>query len=193
MYSFETLHPDREFINGKSVAYWLGTLRQDLPAKLRAPKALASAMSFHFDIEGQAWDEEHLRSTPELLFEVFAPIAPVTLAEAWAPFPYACAALGAPLEAAIDETSGWDRPAFAIFRKPDALACPYPRGIHEKHFRRLLNLVAGVEDKGDRILLVAKPGWSYRSCPRMSAHVKTIMQFVGYRYLERRTWPWWRF
>jgi hypothetical protein len=192
MYAFQELHPDREFINGKSVAYWLGILKKDLPAAFHTPKALAAAMSFHFDIEEQAWDVEHIRSTPDLLFEIFAPIAPVSLAEAWSPFPFAVSALGSPLEAAIDEGSGWHRPAFAIFRNPEGLVLPCPTDHHERHFRRLLGLVADSAGSGDRVLLVAQPGWSYDDCDRMTTHVKKLMYAVGYQCVERRNWPWWR-
>jgi hypothetical protein len=192
MYAFDELHPDRDFINGKSVAYWLGVLKKDLPTEFHSPKALADAMSFHFDIEEQAWDAEHIRSAPSLLFDVLRPIAPVSLAEAWSPFPYAISTLGSPQEAGIDTRSGWLRPAFAIFPRPAQLVCPPPTNVHEKRLMRLLGLVVDSAGSVDRVLLVAQPGWSYDDCPRMPAHVKALMHEVGYQCVERRDWPWWR-
>lgn len=62
MYSFDELHPRREFINGRSIAYWLGAVRSPLPTGFASAKQLAAAMSMHYDIEEQACDEEHLRT-----------------------------------------------------------------------------------------------------------------------------------
>jgi hypothetical protein len=192
MYSFETLHPDREFLNGRSVAYWIGALNCPLPQKYRDPAVLAAAMSFHFDVEEQAWDEQHIRTEPELLFDVFAPVAPVSLSEAWSPFPFTEAALGTPEEAGLDETSTWHRPAYAVFTVPPAWKVPPVTNAHERHFAKLLCGAANAAGT-KRLLVVAQPGWSYNSCGRMPRTVTPVMRSVGYLVTERRSWPWWMF
>ena len=115
MYSFDELHPRRDFINGRSVAYWLGVLRKSLPEEFTSARKLGAAMALHYDIEEQACDEEHLRTAPDLLFDVFSPIAPVSLAEGWSPIPLACALAGSPILHDIDTKYDWGRAAFVIF------------------------------------------------------------------------------
>jgi hypothetical protein len=175
-----------------SVAYWFGFLKQDLPSDLLEAKRLKSCMTLHFDREEQAWDENHIKSGLHDIFDYFQPIAPVSLAELWSPFPMAIQLLGKPIHSGTSEDS-W--PAYAVFAVPEEPARrSSPSSVHAKHFARLTNLciTAAKERHSSQILLVAMHGWSYRDARRMTTHVRNIMGFAGYRFAERRIFPWWK-
>ena len=55
-------------------------------------------MSFQFDVEEQAQNMKTLIGDAELIPSVLIPIAPVTLALQWSPFPVAIEALGLHLD-----------------------------------------------------------------------------------------------
>lgn len=168
MYLFDELHPRREFLNGRSIAYWLGAVRSPLPTSFASATQLAAAMSTHYDIEEQACDEEHLGSVPELLFDVFMPVAPVSLAEAWSPIPLACQLLGSPAIHGIDQSTDWHRPAFGVFGSTFLGESDYgPTMEHDRHAFRLLRFACAraLEQECD-VLLVAQPGWSFKHCKK---------------------------
>jgi len=179
----------------KSLAYWVGTLREPLPPRLNDPAKLKACMALHFDREEQARDEDHIRAGLYDIFDIFRPVAPVAVSEGWSPFPLALTLLGNPTSFGIkaDAESGW--PAFGVFQVPRLeLAKVMARGPHEKHFARVIQFaVEAAKDSSLReLLIVAAPGWSFRDVRRMPKQARQVMCFAGYREQERRVWPWWR-
>src|SRR5688572_23809257 len=78
-------------------AYWLGVLSNpSAHVALDADEACA-VMSYQYGSEEQAIDEDGLRGYPDIIPAVLHPVAPVTLALRWSPFPSAIDALGAPV------------------------------------------------------------------------------------------------
>lgn len=187
MYSFEELKPDKW---SKSLAYWIGTLHKPLPEAFTTADALASAMSLHFDIEEQCCDEEHLRTEPDLLFDIFRPIAPITLAERWSPIPMLVTLFENPIQHGTDLTRDETLPAFAVFN-PTYLGDSefVPGNVHERHAYYLARLAASrAEEEKARILIVAKPGWSYSHAKEegfMNPQCALFMHRVGYMFTER--------
>jgi hypothetical protein len=189
MYPFEELEPDKESLC-TSLAYWIGTLHKPLPKSFATAPALASAMSLHFDIEEQCCDEEHLRTAPDLLFKIFRPIAPVTLAEKWCPIPMLVRLLENPIQHGADSTGERRRPAFAVFNPIYLGNSDFtPGNIHERHAYYLARLSASrAEEEKAKILIVAQPGWSYfhaRESGFMNPHSALFMHRAGYMFTER--------
>jgi hypothetical protein len=190
MYSFEELEPDKESWC-TSLAYWIGTLHKPLPKSFVTASALASAMSHHFDIEEQCCDEDHLRTAPDLLFKVFRPIAPVTLAEKWSPIPMLVRLLENPIQHGADLTKKGMRPAFAVFNPVYLGDSEFvPSDPHERHAYYLARLSASrAKEEKARILVVAQPGWSYShardEAGLMNPDSALFMHRVGYMFTER--------
>ena len=189
MYPFEILEPESDSWC-TSLGYWIGTLHKKLPPSFANADSLSMAMSLHFDIERQAWDEEHLRTSPELLFDVFKPIAPVTLTERWSPIPALIDMFENPVEHGANLTQQGMRPAFAIFNPVYLGDSEFrPTNPHERHAYFLARLAASSAlDTKSRILVIAQPGWSYESeveAGFMNPTSALFMHRVGYIYTER--------
>ena len=190
MYDFDQLHPKREFINGRSVAYWIGALRGDLPAKYSTARDLAAAMSLHYDVEEHAGDSDQIRSSPDLIFDLFMPVAPVTLAESWSPVPLLCELLGTPKHHDLDQKYDRGRAALTVFESTFLGEGDYnPKHEHDAHCFRLLRYACSraLEVEGD-VLLVVKQGWSYshwKKSGAVSEDIALIMRSVGYVYVDR--------
>lgn len=190
MYPFAELEPDQESWC-TSLAYWIGTLHRPLPKSHATADALAAAMSLHYDIEEQCCDEEHLRTTPELLFKVFRPIAPVTLAEKWCPIPLLVRLLESPIQHGANLSGKSMRPAFAVFNPIYLGDAEFtPADVHERHAYYLARLAASrAQEEKAKVLVVAQPGWSYSSAREeaglMNPHAALFMHRVGYMFTER--------
>jgi hypothetical protein len=188
MYAFKELKPGSNWCT--SVAYWIGTLHRPLPKSHSTSASLAAAMSMHFDIEEQCCDEEHLRTTPELLFEVFRPVAPVTLSERWTPFRMFLTLFENPIRHGVDTEKQFRRSAFAIFNPVYLGDSEFrPKNRHEEHALFLARLAASrAEEEKAKILVVAQPGWSYShafEAGLMNPQSALFMHRVGYIYTER--------
>lgn len=189
MYTFEELEPDKESLC-TSLAYWIGTLHKPLPNAFATAQALASAMTLHFEFEEQCEDEEDLRTSPDLLFKVFRPIAPITLAEKWSPIPMLVRLLENPIQHEIDLNKTGRRPAFAVFNPVYLGDSEFvPSNTHERHAYYLARLSASrAMEEQARILVVVRPGWSYSSAREagfMNPDSALSMHRAGYMFTER--------
>lgn len=194
MYSFVELEPDPKSWC-TSLAYWIGTLHKPLPRSFSTAPALASAMSLHFDIEEQCCDEEHLRTSPDLLFKVFRPIAPITLAERWSPMPMLVRLFENPVQHGAELSKKGMRPAFAVFNPVYLGDSEFnPSDAHERHAYYLARLAASrAQEEKARVLVVAQPGWSYseaREAGYMNPQSALFMHRVGYLFTERLPLQW---
>jgi hypothetical protein len=174
-------HYDFEHLNAVSAgrgfttfAYWLGVLT-DSPAYLRcrADDACA-AMSYQYDLEEQAWKFDDLLNFRDIFPFDFEPVAPVTLALHWSPFPAAIAALGAPVY--VDR--GKYGKVLTLFRP---LRPPTFRATtdDERHFQFLLShgYERAIRVNG-LIMLTGSPGWTYSS-PDLIANNPRLQQLLG--------------
>ena len=190
MYSFEELQPAGDSWC-TSLAYWIGTLHQPLPVSFATAADLAAAMSLHLDLEEQCWNEQGLRTSPDLLFDVFRPIAPVTLAEKWCPLPLFVRLLGDPIQQGADMSQNDMRPAFAVFDPVYLGDLEFvPGNVHERHAWYLARLSASrAKREKARILVVAQPGWSYSDARDhagfMNPDSALAMRRAGYVFTER--------
>lgn len=189
MYSFEEIYPDDENERPCSFAYWLCRLRKEPKGFEMLADNLQRVMSFHYDVEEQAYTPEMLNSSPKLIPKYLAPIAPVTLAAGWSPFPMARAILGRPEQRGIAPKGSFHRGAFAVW-KPRYLGMDdLPKmTAHEKHFVFLLRLAASAALAAKcRILLVGSPGWSYEHAVKnyMNPETSVLMHEAGYLFTER--------
>lgn len=140
-------------------AYWLGVLSDPTNKFARDADEACAAMSYQYDVEEQATELDSLRGYREIIPSIFQPVAPVTLALRWSPFPAAFAALGQPVYA--------DRADFAntlaVFRPVEAPAFPATTP-DEHHFHFLLTHTCERAIRAKRwVLLAGSPGWSYTS------------------------------
>jgi hypothetical protein len=184
MYSFSELCPNSDFEWNNSFAYWLCRLhREPKPSEFTAER-LKRAMSHHFDVEEQAYEPKQLNSPPDLIPKVLTPIAPVTLALRWSPFPMTHSVLGEPVVHARDREA-----VFAVWNPrylgADSLQAT---SADESHFVFLLKLAASAAIAGkSKILLVGSPGWSYSPAVGhfMNPGTALMMHDAGYLFTER--------
>lgn len=186
-FDFETLKAESFGVDAAwltTFAYWLGALADPTSEFARDAEDSCAAMSCQYDIEEQAFVIDDLRSRPELIPKIFRPVAPVTLALRWSPFPAAIAALGAPVHI--------DRGAFsrilAIFRPVDspALSAATP---DERHFGFLLRHACERAFRAKSwILLTGAPGWAYESEDLITGdrHRQKLMADFGFVSQSRR-------
>jgi hypothetical protein len=182
MYSFTELHPHQGKGFPDSFAYWLCCLHKE-PKDFSAGN-LKSAMSYHFDVEEQAYTPKMLNSRPELIPKCLTPIAPVTLAPQWSPFPMAVSILGKPEQHGSDSGS-----AFAVWTPRylggDEVAT---KTTDEAHFLFLIRLATSAARASKcRVLLVGSPGWCYRTAAKryMNPDTAVMMHDAGYLFTER--------
>ena len=77
-------------------AYWLLAERKTLPESEFTLENIKGWMSYHYDIEEQAYTSKMLQTNKRLLKHL-QPVSPVTLTERWSPFSLACDILGNPI------------------------------------------------------------------------------------------------
>lgn len=170
-------------------AYWVFVERKQLPKDAGKLDALMSWMSYHYDVEEQAYTPKMLRTNKELLPKYVRLIAPVTLAERWTPFAQAIEILGQPIRAERGE--GSDSSAICTFA-PQVLGLSQPedRSEHVRHFVFLLRLACSVarQEKGC-VTIIGSPGWSYRGWKdnfyMMNSNTALLMHEAGYLYTDR--------
>jgi hypothetical protein len=174
--------------NYSSFAYWILVERKPLPDDLTTPNSLCSWMSYHYDVEEQAYSAEMLQTNDKLLPDYVRLIAPVTLAEKWTPFSVAQLALGPPDNAS--RTNASRSAAVAVWQpKPLDGFKLNSRNRHARHFVDLLKLACeiAIQESG-RVIIVGEPGWSYKHWEqgdRMASHTVELMKAAGYLYTDR--------
>ncbi len=184
MYSFAELHSNKGDGLPDSFAYWICRLHKQPKPDLFCTERLKSAMSYHFDVEEQAYTPKMLRSPPNLIPNYLTPIAPVTLALKWSPFPMAISILGQP-----ESHGSSDGAAFAVW-SPRYLGADDTdtTTTDEAHFLFLLRLAASAAMAAKcRVLLVGSPGWSYTHAlgRYMNPDTAIMMHEAGYLFTER--------
>ena len=189
-FDFETLKAASvgAFVDGgcwvTTFAYWLGVLSDPSITFARDADEACSTMSFQYDIEEQATDFDGLRSNHEIMPEVFQPVAPVTLALHWSPFPAAFAALGQP----IHTDRGSYAKALAVFRPVEAPAFP-ATSDDERHFLFLLRHACNRAFHSQRwVLLAGSPGWNYTSEDLIAEKpdLQQLMSDFGFVFYTRK-------
>ena len=170
-------------------AYWVLVERKPLPKNSASLDSLNSWMSYHYEVEEQAYKSRMLRTNKDLLPKFIRLIAPVTLAERWTPFAEASAALGKPLRA--ERGQGTHAPALGIWKPQFLGGCRAgDPSEHVRHFVFLLRLACSValQEKG-RIIIIGSPGWSYSSWRNrffmMNPDTAVLMHEAGYLYTDR--------
>ena len=119
----------------------------------------------------------------ELIPSVFIPIAPVTLALRWSPFPVAIEALGPSIH--IDAKGGNVLAAFNPMNHPKATGSTND----ERHFDFLLQYVCTQAIQANAlVLLVGSPGWDYESENFIDERpdLKNLMREFGFIYTNRK-------
>lgn len=166
-------------------AYWLGVLSDPASGIARDGKEVGSVMSCQFDLEEQACELDDLRSNPDFIPSIFQPLAPVTLALRWSPFPTALASLGEP----IHIHSGKFAKTVAIFRPVERLAFSHASNGDERHFQFLLGHANERAIRTKRWVMIAgSPGWSYDSEDLIAGdrELHQLMAEFGFVYFARK-------
>lgn len=140
-------------------AYWLGVLSDPSAQIARDADEACAVMSYQYDSEEQAIDEDGLRGYADIIPSVLHPVAPVTLALRWSPFPSAIAALGAPVH--LHRADYGD--ALAVFRPVESPSFA-AESADQRHFLFLLQHCCARAARRKRwVFLTGSPGWSYTS------------------------------
>lgn len=167
-------------------AYWLGVLSDpSAQVALDADEACA-VMSYQYGSEEQAVDEDGLRGYPNIIPTVVHPVAPVTLALRWSPFPSAITALGTPVHLHCADYGK----TLAIFR-PVENSSFSAESADERHFLSLLQHCSTRAAHSKRwVFLTGSPGWSYNSedfiaKSRKLRRLMTDFGFVAYARTPR--------
>jgi hypothetical protein len=179
--SLNQAHGSEDWCN--TFAYWLLVLKDPQNVYAREVEDVCAAMSFQFDVEDQAQDMATLISDAESIPSIFIPIAPVTLALQWSPFPAAIEALGPPLH--LDAEAG------EVLAVLNPLAQPKATGSNpdERHFAFLLQQVCSrAIELGSLVLLVGSPGWDYKSEDFIDEQpdLQNLMREFGFAYTHRK-------
>ena len=164
-------------------AYWVLTLQNPENPFAREATEACAVMSFQYDVEDQAQDKEMLIGDHNLTPAVFTPIAPVTLALRWSPFPAAIATLGQPTHIDINKGN-----ALAIFA-PSAKARGLGLTSDQKHFDFLLEHARNRAIQTNAlVLLVGSPGWAYNSEDFLQGgpEIRKLMNDFGFVYTLRK-------
>lgn len=170
-------------------AYWVIVEKRALPKEAATLESLKRWMSYHYDVEEQAYTSKMLRTNKELLPKYVRLIAPITLAERWAPFSKAVEILGRPIRA--ERSEGFHAAAICTFEPKFLGSClPEDRSEHVRHFVFLLRIACSValQEKG-RVTIIGSPGWSYSSWKdqvyMMNPDTALSMHEAGYLYTDR--------
>lgn len=164
-------------------AYWLLVLKDPQNVYAQDAEEACAAMSFQFDVEDQALDTEMLIGDAALTPSVFTPIAPVTLALQWSPFPLTIKILGTPLH--LDAKAG----KVLAFFNPLAQSKAAGSNTDERHFAFLLQHVCRRAIELDSlVLLVGSPGWDYESEGLIDEQpgLQNLMREFGFVYAHRK-------
>ncbi|GAA4495715.1 hypothetical protein GCM10023172_07870 [Hymenobacter ginsengisoli] len=163
-------------------AYWLLILHDPSSIYARNADEAQSIMSYQYDVEDQG-NLEGEGPDGKLFPNVFMPIAPVTLALRWSPFPAAMQNLGQPLH--LDKHQG---DALAVFA-PQLVDEATASTPDEKHFNFLLrHACARAAAEKALVLLVGSPGWSYDSEDYLESEpeIRQLMHETGFIYTLRK-------
>ncbi len=164
-------------------AYWLLVLKDPQNVYAKGAEEACATMSFQFDVEEQAQDMEMLIGDAGLIPSVFIPIAPVTLALQWSPFPAAIEALGPPRY--LDTKAGKVLATFNSLAQPKLISF----SPDERHFAFLLQHVCSrAIESGSLVLLVGSPGWDYESddFTNEQSDLQNLMREFGFIYTHRK-------
>ena len=164
-------------------AYWLLVLHDPQSTYAKNAIEACAVMSFQYDVEGQVHNSEMLIGNSELIPSVFLPIAPVTLASRWSPFPAAIEALGKPLH--VNTHRG---KTLAVFEAGEYNLISGSTA-DEKHFGFLLQYAHNKSiTSNSLLLLVGSPGWDYDSDGYLeeSPEIQALMQDFGFVYTLRK-------
>ena len=126
---------------------------------------------------------EMLIGDAELISSVFIPIAPVTLALQWSPFPVAIESLGPPLH--LDTKAG---KVLATFN-PLVNSKVVGFSPDERHFAFLLRHVCSrAVESSSFILLIGSPSWDYDSEGFIDEQpgLRNMMREFGFVYTHRK-------
>ena len=165
-------------------AYWLGVLSDPSSKFCRDAGDACSAMSLQYDVEEQASTLENLRGRREIIPAIFHPVAPVTLALRWSPFPAAFAALGEPVQLHQGKVST----TLAVFRPVESPMFSATTA-DERHFQFLLSHVCERAIRTKRwVLLIGCPGWSYDSEDFIAndSELQKLMSNFGFVFYARK-------
>ncbi len=161
-----------------TLAYWIGVLT-DIRSKIatNAEEACA-AMSHQYNVE----EQDNLCGYPEYVPDIFRPIAPVTLALKWSPFPLALDIMGEPL---TFDSGGYGARLFAF--QPTSKKNVSPFGSADtRHFIFLLESAIRRARLDDYVLLCGSPGWSYLNADCIYRSTRRLMRDFGFVYQERK-------
>lgn len=163
-------------------AYWLLVLHDSSSLYARDAYKAQGVMSHQYDVEEQG-NLEGEGPDGSLVPEVFVPIAPVTLALRWSPFPAAIEALGQPIHADVNRGD-----ILAIFT-PQILPQVLGSTLDKQHFSLLLHhaCVRALKENA-LVLLVGSPGWSYDSEDFLEEEpeIRKLMDDLGFAYTLRK-------
>ena len=175
-----TLHAN--YMRGASwcttFAYWLGVLFDRESGFAKSAEAAQNAMSYQHDVEEQAYELDHLRGDEELIPSIFMPVAPVTLALEWSPFPAIGSALGEPV---FSDSGNYSKVSAAFHPAVDPSFAA--SSDDERHFLRLLRGASVRAAEQDALVfMVGSPGWSYKSRDHIASddQLRELMSEFGF-------------
>lgn len=181
---FATLNQQAGFAAwNNTFAYWLLVLHDPGSPYARTAEEAQAAMSFQYDAEEQAVEAEEIASDTDLIPSVFVPIAPVTLALGWSPFPAASELLGLPLHGDVRQGS-----VLAVFA-PQQLTETAGLAPDARHFSFLLQQACARASRANAlVLLVGSPGWDYEEAGYLAENFvsQRAMQAFGFVHTLRR-------
>lgn len=165
-------------------AYWVGVLSDPSTKFAREADEACPAMSYQYDVEEQAQEIDSLRGYRDVIPSVFHPVAPVTLALRWSPFPAAFTALGEP----VHTNRGTFAKTLAVFRPVESPSFPVTTA-DERHFQFLLSRACERAIRTKRwVLLAGSPGWSYTSKDYIAddPDLQQLMADFGFVFYARK-------
>lgn len=167
-------------------AYWLCAVERD--TSLPPSDVLASEMSVRYEIEDQVIDPNGFDEIQSIVPAPLLPIAPITLAHRWSPFPAAAKLLGDEVTAKWEEN---EHRAFGyVIWRPQWLGDAPTRAAsrNEAHLRFLLGIAACKAEIMERdLFLFGQIGWSYKGEEDAPTNPEVALAMLqsGYVYTER--------
>ena len=162
MPTFEDLVGNRGHTYQTTLAYWIGSLKQDAPVEHLKAEHLFDAMVTMYDVEDQCCAEEY-GEIDAFTDSYFQPVAPVTLTRKWCPLDSAAEWLGKPFWQEVEDSPSLNATA-ALWKQldHDALDDISPSDSDEAHFLFLLQLTLfRCVDRNEHALIVCSPGWCF--------------------------------
>lgn len=168
-------------------AYWIGVVNEPGSSALADVREVRARMNYQYESEEQATAADYVwaadANEPDYpLVQAFHPVAPVTLARQWMPFPTATAALGEPVlleryrDFVLTVYQPVSAPAFAA-TTPD-----------ERHFLQLLTAACQrALAMNHYVLLAGAPGYAYEEALSISRFpgAQRAMQQAGFASWDR--------